>query len=215
MTIRTVEQLYDFLSSELVWRRVELSSIRSLIADGKLTDSKKRALLRSGVTLLYAHREGFCKSAASAYIEFVAMQKMQYVELSTNFIALGLRSMLKSSSETNQARLHNELVLMLTKGLTQRSRIPHKTAINTQSNLSSAVLKNIIESLGLDYTLFQTKEKLIDEKLLKSRNTIAHGSYLSIDEREFLELFDQIFGLMDELRSQIDNAATLGQYKAS
>lgn len=215
MSIRTVEQLYDFLSDELVWRRLELTTLRSLISDKTLTEGKKRALLRSGVTLLYAHWEGFCKAAAGAYLEFVAMQRMEYAELSANFIALGIQRMLKDAANTNQARLHNELVVMLTKGLNQRSKIPYKNMIDTQANLSSAVLKNITESLGLNYTSFQTKEKLIDEKLLKNRNSIAYGVYLSVDENEFIELFDQILDLMSEIRNQIDNAATLGQYKAS
>lgn len=171
--------------------------------------------MRSGITLLYAHWEGFCKAAASAYLEFVAMQRMEYAELSVNFIALGLQRMLRDAANTNQARPHNDLATMLTKGLDQKSRIPYKNVIDTQANLSSAVLRNIIETLGLSYESFETKEKIIDEKLLKSRNSIAHGVYLSIDEDEFFDLFDQILGLMNEIRNQIDNAATLGSYKAS
>jgi hypothetical protein len=92
--------------------------------------------------------------------------------------------------------------------------IPYKDSVNTESNLSSKVLRNILAILGLDYSVYSTKEKLIDEKLVWSRNSIAHGEYLMVDVATYLELHEQIFALMTTLRNQIDNAATLRQYRA-
>jgi RiboL-PSP-HEPN len=59
-----------------------------------------------------------------------------------------------------------------------KSDLNWRTGIDTRSNLNSEALENIVMSLGLDYTRFQTKGKFIDEKLLGNRNKIAHGRYL-------------------------------------
>ncbi|MBD2666493.1 MAE_28990/MAE_18760 family HEPN-like nuclease [Richelia sinica] len=64
MKIRTVEQLSDILARELAWRKVELSALKSLIDSKSFASGKRKALLRSGITILYAHWEGFVKVAA-------------------------------------------------------------------------------------------------------------------------------------------------------
>lgn len=65
MALRTAEQLSDKLSEELVWRKKELSEVKSLI-ETKFPPYKHNALIRSGICLLYAHWEGFVKLAANS-----------------------------------------------------------------------------------------------------------------------------------------------------
>ncbi len=66
--------------------------------------------------------------------------------------------------------------------------------------------------LGLDYSFYETKEVIIDEKLLAKRNKIAHGEYLDIDENDYDELHRQIISMMDHFSNQIDNCAATKQY---
>jgi hypothetical protein len=47
---------------------------------------------------------------------------------------------------------------------------------------------------------------------LESRNTIAHGDYLTITEDGYAELHGQVIEMMDTFRTQVDNAASLKQY---
>lgn len=215
MKVRTAEGLHDHLSAELAWRKKELSAIRSLVNRKNFSRRKSNAILRSSVALLYAHWEGFCKNAASAYLEFVAMQKMNYKDLSKNFIALVVQKKLHTSANSTKISVYHDVAEFLLDGLEDRSIVPYKNVIKTRSNLSSSVLREIIETLGLRYSPFQTKEKLIDEKLLKNRNQIAHGDYVLIDQDEFLELYNQVISMMDELKNQIDNAAILKHYRAA
>ena len=69
--IRTLNDLNERLSEDLVWRKKELSVLKGLIETNSFTQNKTNALIRSGIALLYAHWEGYIKCAASAYLEFV------------------------------------------------------------------------------------------------------------------------------------------------
>jgi hypothetical protein len=53
MSIRTAEQLSDRLSSDLAWRKRELSEIKSLVEAKNLSEQRHKALLRSGICMLY------------------------------------------------------------------------------------------------------------------------------------------------------------------
>lgn len=212
MKIKTVEQLYDFTTRELAWRKKELYSLHSIITPN-LAPSKKNVLLRGEITLIYAHWEGFIKSGSTAYIEFVAMQRLKHNELSPNFIAIAIRPILMSAIQSKKVDDHIKLVNFFLNNLALQSSMPFKDVIETQSNLSTSVLRNIISALGFDYSVYETKEKLLDEKLLKRRNLIAHGEYLEINENDVREIQDECIGLMEIFKNQIDNAATLKSYK--
>ena len=211
MKICTLEQLSDKLAEELAWRKIELSALKALIDLKSFSSGKQKALLRSGITMLYAHWEGFIKVAANSYLEFVAMQSLPYNKLSKNFIALAMKDKLDQASETNKATIYTEIADFFMTRLSERSLIKYENRIAT-SNLSSSVFKEIICILGLDYSLYESKKVLIDEKLLKKRNMIAHGNYLDIDEQQYDELHIQVVGIMDNFRNQIDNCASTKQY---
>ncbi len=66
MKLNTAEQLSDRLSHDLAWRKKELSEVKSLVETRSFSDSKHKALVRSGICLLYAHWEGFVKLAANS-----------------------------------------------------------------------------------------------------------------------------------------------------
>lgn len=213
MKIRSVEQLYDFTSRELAWRKKELYSLRSMMRKSGLSRSQKNVILRSIIALTYAHWEGFVRSCATAYINFVAMQKLKYNELSSNFLALAIRPILMSAFQSRQAGDHQKIVEFFQTKLSRQSSIQYKGMVTTRSNLSSSVFRDIICTLGFDYSNYETKEKLLDERLLKARNQIAHGEYLTLDQSEVFDLQDQLIGLMEYFRNQVDNAASLKAFK--
>jgi hypothetical protein len=211
--IRTLEQLSDSLAEDLAWRKQELSALKSLIESASASSAKGKMLLRSGITILYAHWEGFIKSAASKYLEYVAMQRLKYSELSSNFIALGLKTKLNHANESNKATIFTEAVDFIRAQLDEQSSIPYKDVVQTGSNLSSSILREITCLLGLDYSLYETKQVLIDEKLLARRNSIAHGNFLQLDQPDYLELHEQVVGMMDIFRNQVENCATCDDFR--
>jgi MAE_28990/MAE_18760-like HEPN len=181
MKIRTLEHLNQQLTDDLIWRKKEISDLKSLIETKSFSNSKKNSVLRSGVTLLYAHWEGYIKTAATSYLEFVSRQKLICDELSINFVAIAMKFKLNEAIKTNKATVFTEVANFMLTQTEQKISIPYKDEVSTASNLSSAILREIVCLLGLDYSFYETKEVIIDEQLLKRRNGIAHGEYLSLD----------------------------------
>jgi hypothetical protein len=210
--IHTAEQLNEFLNSEISWRKRELSIFKLLLKGDAKSGATTNCLCRSGTTLLYAHWEGFIKAAAEGYLRFVASQELNYESLSNNFLAISIKARLNETLEAKKIERYGSVVDFFRTQLATRSRIPWDSTVRTRSNLSSEVLEEITSTLGLDFSLYETKRKLIDEKLVNKRNNIAHGQYLDLDESEYSALQEEVIGLMEIFRNQIDNSAALRTY---
>jgi hypothetical protein len=212
MKIRTSEDLVDVISEDFSWRKQELSLILHIIYSSKGKDTQLRSLIRCGITVLYAHWEGFIKLVSTSYLEFISRQGLLYKDLAIPFIAIGTKSIIPSILDTNKATIYVKAVEFILNCKTDKCEIPWDKTINTRSNLNSSVLKEIITLLNLDYLPFQTKEILIDHRLLYYRNNIAHGKGLYPNIDDFDDLYHQIIALMEEFRTQTENAAILKQY---
>jgi MAE_28990/MAE_18760-like HEPN len=169
-------------------------------------------LLRGGITLLYAHWEGYIKTVAKSYLEFVAMQKLTYDELAINFVAVAMKTKLKEATETNKATIFTEVTRFLLTQTNNRSLIPYEDVVTTGSNLSSSVLCEISCVLGVDYSFYGKRVVIIDRQLLSRRNAIAHGEYLSLNRDEYRNLQIQILTMMDHFRNQVENSAAQKLY---
>ncbi|WP_295883817.1 MAE_28990/MAE_18760 family HEPN-like nuclease [uncultured Thiohalocapsa sp.] len=215
MKIRTESQLADAIDQDLIWRKKELTQLKFLLDAAAGRGDRESTVLRGAVTLLYAHWEGFVKFAALAYLEYIAAQRLRFDELAPALLALAARSKLNAAANANRIRAHIEIVEFFRASLSQRCSLPYKDGITTRANLSSEVLREIVETLGLSFAPFETKCNLIDETLLRSRNTIAHGEYLIITVGRFEELAREVLEMMENFRAQVQNAAALQQFKAA
>ncbi|RJP40425.1 MAG: hypothetical protein C4548_10575 [Desulfobacteraceae bacterium] len=213
MKVRSAFELSNALDNALAWRKKEITTI-FLTAKNQRRIHEKKACLRAFVPILYAHWEGYAKEAATYYIEFVARQRLTYNDLTTNFVSISCRSTINEISKSNQIHIHNQLVDFLTYSQNERARIPYKGVIDTESNLSAKVLRNLLFVIGLPFDEFwQKKSLLIDGKLLFYRNKIVHGEKHIIDEATFTELHDIVIDLIDYTKTSIENFAIQEKYK--
>ncbi len=205
MKIRTTEQLLEKIDTDFAWRRKELSVI---FGNAKSTkEPLQSTALRVGIALLYAHWEGFIKYASEMYLEFVASQKLRYCDLNHSFIALAFRKELIECEETNKSTIHNKTVKFLLESMEERAQIPCQGVIKTKSNLNSEILKEITATIDLDFTPYELKCNLIDAELLKYRNEVAHGQYVNVNLSDFETLYNEVTGMLNLFKNQIQNAA--------
>jgi len=210
MKIRTREQLGDFLNNELSWRKKELFTLMSNVkkSSAKLQDTA----LRSAMVLLYAHWEGFMKRAAEAYLEYVINKKLKYKQLSICFLAISTKQKIKEFEQTNKSTIQNQFIEFLFHNQEDKAVINKENVIKTQSNLNSEILKEMMTSIGIDYTEYATKSNLIDEQLLKHRNDVAHGQRMEFDLRDYLILHEEVRKMLEKFKTDIENAALLAHY---
>ncbi len=213
MRIRSIDQLNEFVDNELSWRKRELTTLRFMIGRAR-RDHERKLLLRAGICIIYAHWEGFIKSVATSYVSFVATRDLRYSDLSPNFIALGLRPDISRAGQSRWATDYTSLTTKFLSGLSERASIDWEHAIDTQSNVNSRVLQDILCTLGLDDKDYLMKKPLIDEKLLRNRNMIAHGERPDIEQEDYYIVHDEIIQLVNRFRTDVENAAILGSYRS-
>lgn len=214
MNIRTVDNLSDKLSRELSWRKKELSDLKYYMDRSSSGPTRRRTLSRCGVAMLYAHWEGFVKQAGRAFLEFVAMQRLLNRQLHPNLLTLSMRHQVRFLPETRKSSEFAKFTEFFSSRMEDCSAIPYKTAINTESNLSSNVFREIIWSLGVDYSPYKTREKFIDSSLLGRRNRIAHGEVIDIGLDDYDKMRDIVIQMMSLLKNQLENSALLKEYEA-
>jgi len=207
--------LVDKIGHDYVWRLREISELKSLIQDPSISELRKRVLCRSGFALLYAHWEGFVKKSGTYFLEYVAGKRLNIDELKSNFVTLIVRAKIDSAGESKKYSAFDQVTKYILENQKSRAKIPVKGVVDTQSNLSTTVLKEIIWCLGLGYELFEPKEKLIDLQLVSRRNYVAHGEVMNIDDNDFVAMADEVVGLMNTFKNMLENSAITGSYKAA
>lgn len=186
--------------------------MKSLVIANEETHSRD-LYIRAAVTMLYAHWEGFVKQIGGLYLEFVSRRKLKNDELSSHFLAISVSALVRKASASSKLQPCLDLVDFFRSQHGSRSNVRWKLGVPTKSNLKSEVFREIVAMLGLDYTLFATKEKLLDDRLLKNRNEIAHGQYSMVSYSEYLDLHDEVIGIMQTFYNQVDNSAYTEAYR--
>lgn len=212
MRIRTTELLLDAIAKDFAWRKKELSTVKFMVDRFELKPRVLSTALRAGIALLYAHWEGFLKTSAELYLEYVAEQNLFNSQLADNLLAISARKAIHSITESSKVSQGLALVEFFRRKLSETATVPYKNTIQTQSNLSSIVLKDISTAIGVNYSLFVTKSALIDERLVANRNNIAHGQTLEIDVADFVAIFQEVTAMMELWRNELENACVTKRF---
>ena len=107
--LRTKSHLYDAMSEEFAWRKVELSGLKSMVlADQSLRKQDTR--IRAAIPLLYAHWEGFIKNIGDFYLQFIANQQLKHNEMPAPFLGIVINSMVQDAGQSSKIKPCLELV---------------------------------------------------------------------------------------------------------
>lgn len=214
MKIKKLEKLQDLLDQDMAWRKKELIDIKLLIHS-----TKNPVLCRMGIALLSAHFEGFIKQAANYYVVHVASQNIKISDLHTNFAAIHSGKLFDQCAASEKITVYQKAIDDFLNNYTrlnfQVRYSPEHPIIKTESNPSSTVVKNIFDSIGLDFSPYETKTNYIDADLLSNRHSVVHGERVYIEISDFDSTFDKITEIMVQFSDQIMTAATNKSYLKS
>jgi hypothetical protein len=205
--------LSTIFDADLTWRRKELSDMKVAI---RRSDSMARPpLLRAIIAMSYAHWEGYVRTCANRYFEYLTLRKKPYMELERQLYVntfLGRLDALHRSrvSLTDRCKLVNDIL----DGSSGRFAFVNPDLVDTKSNLSTDVVNDICRICGVTSTYFEEKRTFLDLLLLKRRNAIAHGQQEFIQEDEIDDFVADVLGLMASFRNLLENKVYTKTYAA-
>ncbi|MDX3697212.1 MAE_28990/MAE_18760 family HEPN-like nuclease [Streptomyces europaeiscabiei] len=212
--IRTLDQLQASLTENLVWRTHEMDQWQ-MVAN-RVRSHELPGILRGGLALIYAHWEGYVKDSACAYLEYVSRKGLKVGDLRPELAAIALRSSLGKGEQSKDSKSHTEIISLIRDELSRPAQLKYDSAtIRTRSNLKFEVFDDIMHSIGCDASRHEIFRLLIDARLLKFRNDIAHGrqEYVALDD--WMEIRDRVVLILKDVRDQISNSAAQKLYLAS
>lgn len=197
----TFDNLSEQINSDRTWRIREISDLNNAVL--RADSISQRVLLRALITICYAHWEGYVKHSARKFIDYVVLKKLAFSSLSPQFIRnhfLPRLGALSSSKTTLAARC--DLIDDILSASSKNFKRINPELINTKSNLSIDVFRDICLVCDLPTDLLDDRETFIDLMLLKRRNAIAHGedTFVHADDR------DEIAGGTIELMRRFGDA---------
>lgn len=213
MKIRSLYEFEKALDLEFGWRKQELATLSVELKSSR--NHQARVLFRSGMVLLYAHWEGLIRFSAECFLLHLNRQGHSYKNLKPCFLFYATRASIINSHNVN---LHNYSSFEKTMDfflVPQEAKfdIDPKPYISTKENqnINSEQFKSIVGKLGLEYLpQYELREKLIDDKLLYYRNTIAHGENTHQEVDDFYETFsltsEKIIEILSLFRDQMITA---------
>lgn len=219
---RTLELLYTAIEQEYKWRISELSGFKSLVVASDEKSITHKALVRAGVTLLYAHWEGFIKRVSDLYYEYVTYQNYSIGELNYAFTSIALRREIEEFTTNKKLKRHNYLIELLYSKSENKAHFPSSSPIKT-SNLRFIIFEDVCSMIGIDLEEFilsykrrefdRDVQKTIDNDLVDKRNGIAHGERLIVDVKEFQRIYDIVVnGFLYNFKEVVMDSAQAKKY---
>ncbi len=209
----TEDDLSSILDADLIWRRKELSDMKSAIKTADL--ASKPVLLRAIIAMSYAHWEGYVRTCANRYFEHLTLRKKPFLgferQIYVNSILGRLDALYRGRvSLGERCKLVNDIL----DGQGSRFSYINPDLVDTRSNLSTDVIKDICMICGVDSIHFEGNRTFLDVLLLKRRNAIAHGQQEYIRTDEIDDLVANILALMSLFRNLLENKVYTKAYAA-
>ena len=210
----TERDLSDQFDADLTWRRKELSDMKSAIRNAD--QPARPALLKALVTMAYAHWEGYVRTCANRYFQHLTLKKRPFSDFERQIY---INSFLRRVDALTQTRGNLESRCKLINDILDhggsRFAYVNPDLIDTGSNLSADVMKDICLICAVDGAHFEERRTFIDWIILRRRNAIAHGQQEFINEADIDGLVADILALMEHFRNLLENKSYMKTYLAA
>lgn len=215
------EQVQADLERDKAARESEIRVIEKSLRNATIK-IEQESIRRSLVLIIYAHFEGHCRFALTAYAAAINSRGVRCSEAEPRLVASTLDRCFKELSnpsstprELRSSETLDEEVSFLHRrgqfvseldGLFERKINIDDSVIDTQSNLKPQILKQLLFKLGLDYSFVGPIANDIN-RLLGVRNAIAHGDLLKKPDDDDV---DDYKNLAYKTMASIQNAIMAG-----
>jgi hypothetical protein len=209
----TEHDLSSIFDADLIWRRKELSDMKAAI---RAADApSKPALLRAIITMSYAHWEGYVRTCANRYFEYLTLRKKPFVQFERQIYVNSVLGRLDTLHHGRVSLIERcKLINDILDGGNGRFSYVNPDLVDTRSNLNTDVIKDICLICGVDSNHFEHNRTFIDILLLKRRNAIAHGQQEYIRTDEIDDFVANILSLMGFFRNLLENKVYTKAYAA-
>ncbi len=208
--IDTIDKLASKIDRDLAWRKKELIALNSHAE----THRDNKHILRAVFPLICAHYEGFLKKSAEIYLQHVSDLRIPLIELKHAFAPFILKSEFMRCDGSKRASVRAQVIANYAEVLNIPMIISDpKSFIDTESNPKPDVLTEILESLAVDPSSFQTKFTFINDSLLKSRNAIVHGEFCDVSFNEFQDVMNTTLEIMEEIKDLLLDSSINAVYR--
>lgn len=203
-----IQKFSERVQKGLAHRKAELSRLSILVSGSHQDSSQESVICRSSIVLTYAHWEGFVKQISKLYVDYVNSCKVLVLDMKPCFQAAHVQTHLNRASKGVRIPFLAELLDRIDLDRRATFFVDPVKLVDTESNLTSEAFRNVVASIGLAYLEFySTRQAFIDEKLVFSRNQVAHGELVPFRSAETLERIETVRTLLDMYANQILDAA--------
>ncbi len=212
MKIRTLEELDDYLSNELAWRKKECLNLNGLTSSSR--GANKIIYYRASIIVFYSHWEGFIKNASLAYLSYLNRLAPKYHLMQDSFFCLGMSFVFQNDFSSRNINNHKKINKYLQERNILSFKVEPEKVIDVRSNLNYEAIRIIAHQLGVSLDGLDLREHFIDKVLLKYRNSLAHGERVSEIELKGIydEVYSTVLNYLEGYSSVISNAASMKLY---
>jgi hypothetical protein len=201
----------DEINNDVYWRTSELASLKTIPLRYRLSPEHKELLIKYSVPSIYALWEGFVKNAFWLYIKEINRLAVPINDVHIDLLTHTLSSIDKLSLENPRMsyKTKKEFIEFYQNTICQPLTISDK--LPTKSNVDFTVINEMLQRFNLEQLPKSFESGL--KKLLKFRNSIAHGDISIPVKVENIEFFSKlVIDLMAEILLNIEDGYTRRTY---
>ena len=196
--------------ADIDWRMSELAILKNIPIKYRFHTDHKEIHIKYSIPAIYAIWEGFVKSCFTIYSNYLNTLSIKRSEISISL----LTHQIDSECDFNNPRVRFESKQRMVEKIDNllAEIITIKPSVPTESNVNFKTLNKILERFCVNEVEDKYEQGL--NKLLRFRNTIAHGeNSLKVDMSHMTEFIKLIENLMIDITINIESSEKKGSYR--